>query len=109
MTYSCSDFTSDIVGRMEAQKLIKIPRKYDDDPGYQAGVVLAAIEKLTTDRAALLAALNGLLSAGNYNNEGEWVLPAGQWDGQGEPPDTCDHPAMEAANAAIAQAEQVQS
>jgi hypothetical protein len=54
---------------------------------------------------AMLAALNGLLNAGGYNNEGEWVLPSGQWDGQGEPPDVSDHPAMQAAEAAIAQAE----
>lgn len=54
---------------------------------------------------AMLAALNGLLNAGSYNNEGEWTLPSSQWDGQGDPPHTSDHPAMAAAEAAIAQAE----
>ena len=46
MTYSCSDFTDDVLAALE----IAVPEEAREDPAAQAKLALAAIARLRTDR-----------------------------------------------------------
>lgn len=53
----------------------------------------------------LLAALKGLLDAGHYDNDGDFVIPCTGVESDGDCPDYLEAPSLRAANLAIAKAE----
>lgn len=42
----------------------------------------------------LIDALKWILRDGFYNDDGDFVLRHGEWDGESDPPDTSDPPAI---------------
>lgn len=62
MTYSCCDFTDDILNALK----IEVPEAAWDDPSAQADWALAAIYKLQEDRGRLLKALKGIAAQDEF-------------------------------------------
>lgn len=63
MTYSCSDFTDDIVAELIRLGLIEQEAVPDDDPSLQADLALAAIGRLVDARKTLAATASTLTGA----------------------------------------------
>lgn len=57
MTYSCSDFTDDILNQLGDLGLLKSEDVPDDDPSEQADLAMAAIILLAKQRDELIQAL----------------------------------------------------
>lgn len=61
MTYSCSDFTDEILNRMGELGMLKEGEVPDDEPGEQGPLAIMALNKLHQQRDALAVALRGVM------------------------------------------------
>ena len=90
MTYSCSDFTDDVLHQLVQSGVLKEDKIPDDDPEIQALLACDAIYALSTQRYALRAALTQCASfIENVTDEDPATWPAVAagvpQPGQGEP------------------------
>jgi hypothetical protein len=67
--------------------------------------VIDCSARLIAAAPELLAAIKGLLDAGEYDNEGNFVIRCTKEEAEGDYPDYIEAPSIRAANLAIAKAE----
>lgn len=65
------------------------------------GALIAAGPDLVMHVIALLRALSDIIDEGTYDHDGAFVIPAGSWDGTGDPPDTSDPDCLVGAQEAM--------
>jgi hypothetical protein len=77
----------------------------DEDIGGHVAYCHHSNAPLISAAPDLLAAIKGLLDAGEYDNEGNFVIRCTKEEAEGDYPDYIEAPSIRAANLAIAKAE----